>query len=107
MTTELIQMILRIMAYTVTVFSIRSITERCYFFLNTAYLSMTAFAVLAAVLILAKCLAQLWLERLNQRYVLAHSDAVPDSFKEIIDEATYKKSVAYTLAKGRLDQTET
>src|SRR5882724_5667536 len=68
---------------------------------------MPHFALLAAALILAKCAVQLWLERLNRRFVLAHADAVPEAFKDVIDEATYKKSVAYTLAKGRLDQIET
>src|SRR6266568_1281429 len=68
---------------------------------------MLAFALFAAALILAKCAVQLWLERLNQRYVLAHADGVPEAFKDVIDEATYKKSVDYTLAKGRLGQIET
>ena len=68
---------------------------------------MTLFAILAAALIMAKCAVQIWLERLNQRYVLAHAGAVPEAFKGVIDEVTYKKSVEYTLAKGRLDQIET
>ncbi len=61
---------------------------------------------LAAGLILARWLAELWLARLNGRHVLAHADAVPKAFKEIIDEATYAKSVQYTLAKNRLGQFE-
>jgi STE24 endopeptidase len=56
------------------------------------------------LLILAKWAAQLWLERLNSRHVLANASAVPDAFKGVVDEATYTKSVQYTLAKGRLDQ---
>ncbi len=31
---------------------------------------------------------------------------VPEAFKGVVDEATYAKSVQYTLAKGRLDQIE-
>jgi STE24 endopeptidase len=62
---------------------------------------------LVLVLIAAKWVAQLWLEALNRRHVLAHADAVPRAFKEIMDEATYRKSVQYTLAKAKLDQTET
>ena len=58
------------------------------------------------VLILAKWGVQLWLERLNRRQVLAHAKTVPDAFKEFVDEPTYQKSVAYTLAKGRLHQIE-
>ena len=47
-----------------------------------------------------------WLERLNRRHVLAHAGAVPEAFKGVMDEATYAKSVQYTLAKGRLEQIE-
>ena len=67
--------------------------------------SVVAAAVL--LLILTRCAAQLWLERLNRQHVLAHSGAVPEAFKGIVDEATYAKSVQYTLAKARFDQVET
>jgi len=70
---------------------------------------MTPVSVTAAIvllLILARWAAQLWLDRLNQRHVLAHADAVPEAFRGVVDEATYAKSVQYTLAKGRLDQVE-
>src|ERR1039457_1447349 len=60
--------------------------------------------VLVTLLIIAKWAAQLWLERLNSRHVQAHAGAGPDAFKGVVDEATYAKSVQYTLAKGRLDQ---
>src|SRR6266446_8287689 len=62
--------------------------------------------LIVLLLLLAKWAMQLWLERLNQRHVLAHADAVPEGFKAFIDENTYAKSVAYTLAKGRLRQVE-
>jgi STE24 endopeptidase len=58
------------------------------------------------LLIVARWAAQLWLEQLNRRYVLAHADAVPEAFKGVIEEAAYAKSVQYTLAKGRLEQIE-
>ena len=70
---------------------------------------MSSVSVVAAVvllLVLARWAAQLWLERLNRRHVLAHAGAVPEAFKGVMDEATYAKSVQYTLAKGRLDQIE-
>jgi STE24 endopeptidase len=54
------------------------------------------------VLVAAGLIAELWLSWLNRRHVLAHADAVPDAFKDIIDPATYRKSVEYTLAKARL-----
>jgi STE24 endopeptidase len=63
-------------------------------------------AVVAAVLILARWAAELWLSNLNRRHVLAHADAVPEAFRGIVDEATYKKSVAYTLAKARFGSIE-
>ena len=58
-------------------------------------------------LILAKWVAQLWLDHLNRRHVQAHSDFVPPAFKDIMDEATYAKSIKYTLARERLDTIET
>jgi STE24 endopeptidase len=57
-------------------------------------------------LILARLAAELWLAALNRRYVLAHADEIPPAFRGIIDEPAYKKSVAYTLAKGRLGNIE-
>ena len=64
--------------------------------------SIVAVAVL--LLVIARWGVQLWLEQLNRRHVLAHAGAVPEAFKGVMDEATYAKSVRYTLAKGRLDQ---
>jgi len=63
-------------------------------------------ALVVLTLILARWAAQFWLARLNQRNVLAHADAIPDAFKGTIDDATYAKSVQYTLAKSRLGQIE-
>jgi STE24 endopeptidase len=64
------------------------------------------FPSIVCALILAKWAAQLWLERLNRRHVLAHAGAVPEAFHGVVDEAAYRKSVQYTLAKGRFDQIE-
>lgn len=63
-------------------------------------------AWLAAGLILARWAAEFGLSRLNARHVRAHADVVPEAFRGIIDEPTYKKSVAYTLAKGRFGNIE-
>ncbi len=57
-------------------------------------------AFVAAGLIGLKWAAQLLLEQLNRQHVLAHKDAVPAAFKDTVDEATYAKSVQYTLARG-------
>jgi STE24 endopeptidase len=66
-----------------------------------------ALSLTVAALILVKWAAQIWLEWLNLKHVRAHADAVPDAFKGVVDEATYRKSVEYTLAKGKFDQIET
>jgi STE24 endopeptidase len=63
--------------------------------------SYTTAWVIAGLLVF-RWIVQLWLDRLNLNNVRAHAGAVPEAFKNIIDEATYKKSVAYTLARGRL-----
>lgn len=63
-------------------------------------------ALAAVVLIFARLAAELWLAALNRRHVQAHAGEVPPAFREIIDEATYKKSVQYTLAKARFGNIE-
>jgi STE24 endopeptidase len=68
---------------------------------------MSLFAIIALVLILARCAAELWLSRLNQSHVRAHAAEVPEAFRGIVDEPTYRKSVDYTLAKARLGNLET
>src|SRR5579862_9954726 len=68
---------------------------------------MTLVAAIVIFLILARWAAELWLANLNRRHVLAHANAVPEAFRDIIDEPTYKKSVEYTLAKerfGKIDE---
>jgi STE24 endopeptidase len=62
---------------------------------------MPPFAIIAFALILARGIAELWLSRLNQHHVRAHANEVPPAFREIVDEATYRRSVDYTLAKNR------
>jgi len=64
--------------------------------------------LLIAVLlgIAAKWLAQLRLEQLNRKHVLAHSREVPPAFREVVEPAIYAKSVDYTLTKSRLRSLE-
>src|SRR6266513_1876912 len=62
---------------------------------------MSPFAVTALVLILARAITELWLSRLNQRHVRVHANEVPSAFRGNIEEATYCRSVDYTLAKSR------
>jgi len=56
-------------------------------------------------LILARLAVELWLASLNRRHVLARAGEMPKASMDH-DEPTYKKSVAYTLAKGRLGNIE-
>ena len=65
---------------------------------------MPAFTIIALVLILARTTTELWLSRINQRHVRAHASEVPPAFRGIIDEATYRRSVEYTLAKSRFGE---
>ena len=62
---------------------------------------MTPFAGVALVLILARWATEFRLGRLSERHVRAHAGAVPEGLRGVIDEPTYRKSVAYTLAKSR------
>lgn len=64
------------------------------------------FALLALALIVLRALAQAWLDELNHRHVLAHADEVPAAFRNSFDPETYRKTVAYTLAKSRLGRIE-
>lgn len=56
---------------------------------------------IALGLLLLKGLADAWLEGRNRRCVQAHADKVPEAFAAWVDGETYRKSVAYTLAKSR------
>jgi STE24 endopeptidase len=66
-----------------------------------------AVSLTVIALIILRWAAQIWLERLNLSHARAHSAEVPDAFKGVVDENTYRKSVEYTLAKGKFDQIET
>lgn len=65
-----------------------------------------AICLIVLGLILARWAMEFWLRRLNRRHVLAHAKGVPEAFKGTIDEATYAKSIQYTLAKSRLSEWE-
>jgi STE24 endopeptidase len=52
-------------------------------------------------LVALKLLAELGLAALNRREVLRHADAAPPAVAAMVDAATYRNSVAYTLAKNR------
>lgn len=56
---------------------------------------------ITAVLIVLRLVADLILSALNRAEVRRNAHAAPPGVAAIMDEATYKKSVAYTLAKSR------
>lgn len=60
---------------------------------------MNSLLILFVVLLGAKTLASVALDTLNRRETLRNADSVPEAFKAMIDDATYRKSVAYTLRK--------
>ena len=64
----------------------------------------TACLCVVLALIGLRRVAQFHLSQLNFRHVQSHAGRVPDAFRGVVDEATYAKSVAYTLANGRLSQ---
>ena len=58
-------------------------------------------------LIIAKALVEVVLASLNRQSIRQHAGAIPEPFKGVMDEATYKKSVAYSLCKSRFGELET
>ncbi len=70
---------------------------------------MTSYYIVAEVvlaLILARVGVQFWLEHLNRVHVLAHRGSVPEPLKATMDEATFARSIQYTLANSRVRQVE-
>jgi STE24 endopeptidase len=67
---------------------------------------MNMFLLIIVALLVLKTAAEVWLDLLNRRRVLEEAGDVPEAYRGFIDEATYDKSVAYTLAKNRLSVLE-
>ena len=68
---------------------------------------MSPVAIVAFALILARAIGELWLSRLNQRHVRERADEVPTTFRGMVDQPTYHRSVDYTLAKSRFGEVVT
>ena len=62
---------------------------------------MNLILILTAVLLVLRLAATLALSALNRGEVRRHAGAAPPAVAAIMDEATYRRSVAYTLAKSR------
>lgn len=67
---------------------------------------MNVVLLVVAALLLLRLVAELTLIALNRREVLRHQHQPPPSVAAIMDEGTYKKAVAYTLAKQRFGAIE-
>jgi len=52
------------------------------------------------LLLLLKLAAEVFLDLLNRRQVRRFADRIPAGLEEVMDEATYRKAVDYTLAKN-------
>jgi STE24 endopeptidase len=63
----------------------------------------TVLTIFTALLAL-RVAADTWLDARNRRHVLAHAATPPEGVREVMDDATYQKSVAYTLAKNTFGQ---
>ena len=57
-------------------------------------------------LLAAKAGFEIYLNLLNARHVRRHAEAIPDALEGVMDEATYRKANAYTLAKLRFGRWE-
>jgi len=58
------------------------------------------------VAVVARWATQIVLGRLNRRRALSLAGRVPESLREVMDEATYRKSLEYTLSKSKLAEAE-
>lgn len=63
--------------------------------------------LIVVLLLLAKLTAEFGLDLLNLRHVQAHAGAVPETFRDFMDEADYRKSIEYTTAKTRFGLVQT
>lgn len=60
---------------------------------------MNELQIIFLILLAAKTAASFTLDALNRKETVRNANVVPDEFRDMIDEATYRKSVAYTLRK--------
>lgn len=57
-------------------------------------------------LLILRWLLEMVLAHLNERATLTHAHDVPATFRDLMDPATYAKSIRYTLAKNQFGQLE-
>ncbi len=64
----------------------------------------TTILILFILFFFAERFVSFGLNELNLRHLGIHKETVPEFFRETIDGETYKKSIAYTLDKGKLSR---
>ena len=67
---------------------------------------MNSFILIFIGLLIAKLAAELCLEFLNAQEVKKHREQLPDAYNGIVDADTYRRTVAYTLAKNSFGRFE-
>ncbi len=60
--------------------------------------------IAALALVVLRWVAAALLEWINRRHVDAHRGSIPEALRGTVDDATYARSVDYTLAKSRFGQ---
>jgi STE24 endopeptidase len=74
--------------------------------LETLSMTPSFILLLSLSLLVLRWLGQWFLDRLNRNHVQTHAQQPPEAVRDIMDEATYRRSVDYTLAKSRFGQVE-
>ena len=62
-------------------------------------MSSSAFSILFALAVVSGLALRLWLALRQIRHVRAHSDVVPEAFRERIDAAAHRRAADYTIAR--------
>ena len=68
------------------------------------WLTPKGFAALTGALVVMRGVAEWCLDQWNLKYVLAHRGKLPPSWKAVMDEPTFSRSLNYTAAKGKFSQ---
>lgn len=68
---------------------------------------MSVFLIVVLILLAVKTAAELVLDVLNRAEVKKNAGAVPEAYREVMDEPTYNRAVSYTLTKNSFGMLET
>ncbi|MDC0293342.1 M48 family peptidase, partial [Verrucomicrobia bacterium] len=68
------------------------------------WLTPKTFAAFTGALVLLRGVAEWCLDQWNLKHVMAHRGELPEGWKTVMDEATFSRSLKYTVAKGKFSQ---